>query len=751
MNIKIENARQHNLKNISLSIPRNKVVVFSGVSGSGKSSLVFDTIYAEAQRQYLDSLSVYARKRLPSFSRPNVDEITGLSPAIMIDQKKLGRNLRSTVGTATETYTYLRLLYSRCGQPRIGDSTLFSFNTAEGMCRPCRGLGEKLILNKDRLIDFEKTLNQEAIRHPEYRLGGRRWNILRISRLFDMDKPLKDFTNQELNKLLYSKQIQLTGKDDNGFVQNYSFEGIVTGVKRRRIDKRGLLISSSGRDTRFFEITPCDTCQGSRLNKQARLVKVNHKSLTDLTSMELTDLYEFIKDIDGPVARPIIEKIKELLVNLIDIGVGYLSLNRPVNTLSGGESQRVKMARQLGSNLIEQIYILDEPSIGLHPKDIAHLTSILKRLKEKRNSVLVVEHDPAVIEGANQVIDIGPSAGKLGGQIVFQGSVKELKKCLKSITGRYLNKKSRLSKKSYRQPAGFISIKNAVLHNLKNISVDIPKEVFVCITGVAGSGKSTLINDVFARQQPQVIVIDQSAIGRMNRSNPATYTGILGLIRKEFARGIKKEPSLFSFNSSGACPKCKGLGFKKIDMHFLESVVLACNKCQGQRYKPEVLKLKYRSKNIAEVLKMTAIEGKEFFEHQEIRRRLNLLEDVGLGYLEIGQPLTTLSGGEAQRIKLVSQLHKKGNAYVLDEPTTGLHMADIEKLLKVLNRLVDQGNTVIVIEHNLDIVAQADWIIDLGPGGGNQGGRIIAQGPPREIAKVKRSHTGKYLKNCSYV
>jgi len=743
--IKIKDASQHNLKNISLSIPRNKVVVFSGVSGSGKSSLVFDTIYAEAQRQYLESLSVYARKRLPTFSRPNVDEITGLSPSILIDQKRLGRNLRSTVGTVTEIYTYLRLLYSRCGQPKIGDSTLFSFNTAEGMCPECRGLGEKLTPNRENLIDWEKSLAQGAIQLSEYRVGGRRWSILNVSKLFDMDKPLKDFSEKELDKLLYSKQVQLAATDGNGFIQNYSFEGIVVGVKRMRLDKRGLLISSSGRDKHYFKFSPCDVCQGSRLNQKALTVKINGKSLADLAKMELVDLYQFLKTVKGPVAKPIVEKATDQLLNLIAIGVGYLSLNRPVNTLSGGESQRVKMARQLGSDLIEQIYILDEPSIGLHPKDIAHLTSILKRIKEKKNSVLVVEHDSAVIKMADQVIDIGPGAGKFGGKIVFQGTVNGLKKCQQSLTGQYLEKKSRLAKKSYRQPTGFIPIKNASLHNLKNVSIDIPKGVFVCVTGVAGSGKSTLINDVFAKQHPEVIVVDQTAIGRSNRSNPATYIGVFGLMRNEFARATGQKASLFSFNSDGACPKCKGQGFKKIEMHFLESVVITCDQCQGKRFKDEVLEIKYKGKNMADVLKMTALEAKEYFEGREIKRRLDLLEDVGLDYLEIGQPLTTLSGGEAQRIKLISELRKKGNIYVLDEPTTGLHMADIEKLLKTLNRLVNLGNTVIVIEHNLDVVIQADWIIDLGPEGGEKGGEIIAKGTPLKVVKAKKSYTGQYL------
>ncbi|MFC1790660.1 ATP-binding cassette domain-containing protein [Patescibacteria group bacterium] len=746
MKIKITNAHQNNLKNITLEIPRNQLVVFTGLSGSGKSSLVFDTIYAEAQRQYLESLSSFARKRMPAFSRPEVDGIENLSPVIMIDQKRLGRNLRSTVGTVTEIYTYLRLLYSRCGWPQIGDSTLFSFNTSEGMCPTCRGLGEKLVVNRDRLLDWEKTLNQGAIRHSEYAIGGRRWSILKVSNLFQMEKPLKDFSESEIDKLLFSGPITLTGKNDQGFVQHYSFEGIVTGIKRRRLDKRGLLLSSSDRETKFFKSAPCDDCGGSRLNRRARSVKIKGKTLPELVLLELNDLYPFIKSVSGPLADPIIVKVKESLKHLINIGVGYLSLDRPVNTLSGGESQRVKMARQLGSTLIEQIYILDEPSIGLHPKDMSQLVKILGRLKEKGNTVLVVEHDPQVIEIADQIVDLGPGSGKFGGFLVCQGSVEQLKACEESVTGKWLKKRSNGFKKICRSARGFLRIKNACLHNLKNVSTAIPTGVFVGVTGVAGSGKSTLINDCFARQHPEAIVVDQKAIGRMNRSNPATYIKVFDSIRKEFAHKTGRDPSLFSFNSSGACPKCQGLGFKKIDMNFLESVVVVCSRCQGKRYRDGVLAIRYLGKNIADILQMTALGAREFFESEETRKRLALLSQVGLDYLELGQPLTTLSGGEAQRIKLVSQLYKRGQIYILDEPTTGLHLADIGKLLGVLNSLVDSGNTVIVIEHNLQVIAQCDWLIDLGPGGGDRGGQIVAQGTPKDVAQNKASITGHYLK-----
>jgi excinuclease UvrABC ATPase subunit len=745
--IKIIGAREHNLKNINVEIPRDRFVVFTGVSGSGKSSLVFNTIFAEAQRQFLESLGSYARMHLPKFTRPNVDEIRGMSPAIMIDQKRLGRHPRSTVGTATEIYTYLRLLFSRCGEPNIGDSNLFSFNTPEGACPVCKGLGEELTLNEDALIDWDKSLEEGAIKHSEYRVGGRRWSILQYSGLFDMKKPLKMFGKTELNKLLYSDRIEISGKGAKLFVQRVGFEGIVTSIKRRRLDKRGLL--ATGRDIKYFTLTPCKACGGSRLNKLASSVKVNGRNIAELVSMELTELRAFIRTVKGTLAHPIVQKIDELLSHLIDIGVGYLPLNQSVASLSGGESQRVKIARQLGVDLIGLTYIFDEPSAGLHPRDISHLISILKKLKDGGNSVLVVEHDPAIIESADYVVDLGPGAGRNGGRIVFEGTVDDLKKS-DSVTGKYLLKDVTKTKANRRKPTDFIPIKNANVHNLKNMSVDIPKAVFTCITGVAGSGKSTLINEVFVREHPDAIVVDQSPVGRSVRSNPATYVGVFGLIRKKFAEATGRPEGLFSFNSKGACPKCGGLGFIRIDMHFLESVDVTCDLCDGKRYIPEVLKLKHNGKNVSEVLDMTVSEAREFFEDKEIKRRLNILEDIGLGYLELGQPLDNLSGGEAQRIKLASELHKKGNIYVMDEPTTGLHMADVERLVNVIDALVAAGNTVIVIEHNLDVIKNADWIIDLGPEGGIKGGKIIAEGTPEEVAKVKASHTGQYLGKVLY-
>ncbi len=770
MIIKIRNAQEHNLKHVDVDVPRNQLVVFTGLSGAGKSSLVFDVIYAEAQRQYLESLTTYARQRLPKISRPKADEINGISPAIVIDQKRLGTNPRSTVGTVTEIYTYLRLLFSRYGLPIIGDSNLFSFNNPEGACENCKGLGETLKIDENSLFDWNKSIIQGGIRHSDYRPGGRRANILATSNLFDVDKPLKNFSRQELDKLLYSQRIVMSDKSQ-GFIQNYSFEGVVTGILRRRADRRGLSSSVLGRDHRFFKLYPCNACQGSRLNQRARAVLIKNKNIIELVNMELDDLHEFIKDIDHPLARPIVVKMMEMIGSLKEIGLGYLSLGRSVRTLSGGESQRVKMARQLGCDLVEMLYILDEPTIGLHPRDISQMIVLLKKIRDKGNSVLVVEHDPEVIRAADCVVDIGPYAGEKGGKVIFVGKPSELIINEKSLTGRYLSRNRKNNRHSGEDP-NFMSgddsrirqrrfwtsqndnlhnkqglvISDASANNLKNITISIPTGVLTCITGVAGSGKSSLIFDCFLQQHPQAIVIDQSPIGAMNRGNPATYTGVFDRIRKIFSRATGKNVGLFSFNSIGACEKCQGLGFREIDMHFLSSVTLKCLECEGRRYKKEVLRYLYQGKSIADVLEMTISEAINFFDDEEVVRRLGILKSVGLDYLELGQSLNTLSGGEAQRVKLASELHKNGNIYVLDEPTTGLHMADIERLIVILEQLVVNGNTVIVIEHNLDVVSCANWIIDLGPEGGKKGGEIVAQGTVEDIINCQRSYTGQYLK-----
>ncbi|MDJ0694017.1 excinuclease ABC subunit UvrA [Mastigocoleus sp. MO_188.B34] len=744
-NIVIIGAREHNLKNVSIEIPKYKMIVFTGMSGSGKSSLVFDTVYAEAQRQLLDTFSSYARSRLPKIAKPDVDEIKNLSVAIIVDQKRLSGGSRSTVGTITEIYTYLRLLFSRIGEPLIGESALFSFNSPEGMCSQCQGLGKQIIVDENSLVDMNKSLAEGAIKHPDYKVGSLPIKLIAETNLFDMEKPLKEFTTDKLNQLLHSEKTYLEEHKLNRLYK-ISFEGIITSLKRRYLNKEDTDIKDSNKKAKlsFLQQVPCHECQGTRLNKKALSVKVNDKNIAQLCEMELTELQSFLDSLSGKLVNTIVQAMQNRLQYLIDIGVGYLSLNRTTATLSGGESQRVKMAKQLGCNLVDLIYILDEPSTGLHPRDVSKLLNILKKLRDLGNTVLVVEHDPTIIESADYVIDVGPRAGVNGGQVVFQGIVNELKKA-STITAKCLINQS-MNTSSRRKGSSFLEIDNANLHNLKNVSVKIPKKVFVCVTGVAGSGKSTLINNVLAQKYPKAIKIDQSPVGRSSRSNPATYTKVFDIIRKEFSSATGRDASLFSFNSKGACPRCKGLGVLEVEMHFLESVTMICPICQGKRYQPEILDLKYKGKNISQVLQMTAGEAINFFENREIKRRLKLLEEVGLEYLELGQSLSTLSGGEAQRIKIVSELHNHGNIYIMDEPTTGLHMADIERLIKIINKLVDTGNTVVVIEHNLDVIKSADWIIDLGPEGGSKGGTIIAQGTPEAITKIDKSYTGEYLK-----
>jgi excinuclease UvrABC ATPase subunit len=742
--IRIVGAREHNLKNVTVDIPRDRIVVITGVSGSGKSSLVFDTLYAEAQRQLLETFSAYARGRLPKMSRPNVEEIRNLSPVIVIDQKRLGKNPRSTVGTATEIFTYLRLLYARCGTPRIGESNFFSFNEPAGMCPKCRGLGRELVFDLEALIDDDRSLNEGAIKHRHFAEGRWMWKRVMSCGLFDLDKPLRAFRPEERNLLLFAEKAPLRGHEGNKYY-NLTWEGIVTGIKRRSSGREGEDQGSPAVEGRYFRFAPCALCDGSRLNERARSVKVDGRGLDELAALELTDLRAFLRMIKGPVAAPVVKRAEELVRHLVDIGIGYVSLNQSVTTLSGGESQRIKMARQLGGDLVGLIYVLDEPSIGLHPRDVAHLLAMIEKLRDKGNSVIVVEHDPAVIRAADHIIDIGPGAGRTGGEVVFTGTVERLIRS-GSITGECLRGGARPESVARRTPTGAIRIRNARANNLRNITVDIPTGVFVCVTGVAGSGKSSLIEDVFIREHPEAVVMDQAPVQGSVRSNSATYVEIFGLIRKVFAAATGRSPSLFSFNSAGACPNCKGNGFLRIEMHFLDAVTIPCEVCRGRRYLPEVLGWTYKDRTIADVLAMTVTEAGTFFDQPEIRRRLGTLEDVGLEYLELGQRLDSLSGGEAQRIKLAAELWKKGRIYVMDEPTIGLHLADIGKLLKIIDRLVEAGNTVIVIEHNLDVIRRADWVIDLGPEGGKRGGTIVAQGTPEEIAAVKASHTGRYLR-----
>ncbi len=741
----IKNATTHNLKNISLEIPKNKLVAFTGVSGSGKSSLVFDTIYTESQRQLIETFSSFARARMPKLSKPPVEEIKNISTAIVIDQKRMGTTLRSTVGTATELYTYLRLLFSRCGDKFIGPSFVLGFNHPLGMCPDCKGLGKQIKVDANMLLDKEKTIREGAITHPDHKVGGWNWREMVAVSLFDVDKKIKDFSKKELNDLLYAESIPIEKKHGAG-TYSKRFVGIARRLERLYVNKAKDDLSKARRDAyqKYFVYSDCDSCGGSRINELARSVKVNGKTIPELVNMEFNELYDFLGTVEGDIAKPMVQKMRQILSHLTEIGVGYLSLNRTVATLSGGESQRVKMARQLDCDLVDMMYIMDEPSIGLHQRDINKLIEMLFKLKEKGNSVFVVEHDPALIKCAEHIIDIGPKAGSLGGKIIYSGDYEGLKKS-KGLTAEYLNKTEKAGK-IRKDWADYFEIKNASLHNLKNISTKIPKGVLTCITGVAGSGKSSLINDFFVNEHKEAIIIDQSPVGKSSRSNPATYVGIFDDIRKEFAKETKSHPSLFSFNSKGACPKCKGLGTISYEMHFMDEVKVTCDECNGKRYTEEVLELRYKGKNISEVLGMTINELIDFFEDREIKRKLRILCDVGLDYLQLGQPLSTLSGGECQRIKLASELHKKGNVYVMDEPTTGLHMADIDKLIKIIQNLVENNNTVIVIEHNLDVIKHADWVIDLGPEGGSKGGEILFEGTPEDLVKCKKSYTGKYLR-----
>ncbi len=751
--IDIINARVNNLKNLSVSIPKRQLVVISGVSGSGKSSLLFDTMYTEAQRQLVETFSAFARNRLPKLSRPDVDDIRNLSTAILIDQKKMGHNLRSTVGTATEALTYLRLLYSRMAQPFIGPSYFYSFNHPEGFCPDCHGLGTRIVVDRERLIKPELSLREGAIDHPECRIGGFLWRELLSIELFDPDKKLKDYSEEERRLLLDTEPIPVNKKHGaSTYIKNW--EGLARRLERLRTEKAEGEAAEDAKDAyeRYFRYAPCAVCDGTRLNQRARTSLLRGRHIGELCRLEITELIPFLHALDGDIAVPILRKALHLLENLEHIGVGYLSLERPTASLSGGESQRVKTARQLGCDLTELLYILDEPSAGLHPRDTEKLMDLLIQLRDRGNSVYVVEHDPDIIRLADWVVDMGPRAGIAGGEIVYNGPIAGLE-ASDGVTARQLSAPRRVppSQAAARldprvQTDSFLPLRGASAHNLRGIDIDIPKALFTGVTGVAGSGKSSLIHDCFKAAYPQAIVIDQAPIGRTSRGNLATYTGVFDAIRAIFAAETGQDASLFSFNSRGACPKCSGQGFISAELFFLDAVRTRCDECDGRRYKKEVLEYRYRGKNIDEVLAMSTEEARSFFNHRKINSTLDMLVAVGLDYLKIGQSLSSLSGGEAQRLKIAAELSNSGNIYILDEPTTGLHLEDISKLYALIRKLRDGGNTVIVIEHNLDLIKYADWIIDLGPEGGKNGGRLLYQGPPSGLVTIAASHTGRYLK-----
>lgn len=741
----VKNAHTNNLQHIDINIPKHKLVVFTGVSGSGKSSLLFDTIYTEAQRQLVETFSTFARTRMPKLSRPDVDDIQNLSTAIVIDQKRMGNNLRSTVGTATEINTYLRLLFSRVGKPLIGPSFYFSFNHPEGMCPHCKGLGKQIKIDLDLFLNREWSIRDGAILHPHYKPGSFMWKELVSLDVVDVEKPLKDYSIEELELLLYSEPFAIkNAKEKLSYKRN--FEGIARKLEKAVATRADDETADDAKNayTKFFNYQLCSECNGTRLNERAREVCINGLSIADVCSMELNDVLPYVQAIDDEISRPVLRKAQFLLQQLIEIGVGYLSLDRAVGTLSGGEAQRVKMSKQMDCNLVDMLYVLDEPSIGLHPRDTENLMNILFRLKERGNSVFVVEHDPEIIRAAEWIVDMGPRAGKFGGKVVYNGEPSGLA-ASESITAEYLHRKEKPTFKR-KTVTSFFEIKDASANNLKNVSVKIPKGVLTCVTGVAGSGKSSLIHECFAKKHPEAIVIDQSPIGKSSRANAATFIGVFDFIRKAFAAATKSEASLFSFNSKGACPKCNGQGLVTFELHFLDSVKTLCDECEGKRYHAEVLELKYQGNNIAEVLDMTINQAFNFFEVPKINKHLELLQKVGLGYLKLGQSLSSLSGGEAQRLKIATELKKEGKIYIMDEPTTGLHMSDIDNFYKIVKSLVDNNNTVIIIEHNLDIVKYADWIIDMGPGGGKSGGALLFEGLPEDLVKCEHSVTGRYLK-----
>ncbi len=742
--IVISGARENNLKNVHLRIPKRKITIFTGVSGSGKSSIVFDTIAAESTRLLNENFSMFVRSFLPRVPQPDTDAIENLSMAVIVDQKRLGGGSHSTMGTITDISPILRLLFSRAGQPYVGEPNMFSFNDPQGMCPECNGIGRKLNVDMDKALDMSKSLNEGAIKLPDYKVDGWDWSLVVQSGPFDPDKKLSQYSEEELEKLLYGKAKKVK-MDFAGKAMNVTVEGVIEKFTNKYI-KQDLKAKSERTQKAvapFITEGTCSTCHGSRLSEAALSCKINGCNIAEMSSMEVGQLIRVIREIDIAVAAPIVKSLTERLQHLVDIGLDYLTLDRETDTLSGGESQRIKMVKHLSGSLVDVTYIFDEPSVGLHPRDVHRLNELLQKLRDKGNTVIVVEHDPDVIKVADHIVDVGPHAGSHGGTIVYEGSFQGLLESA-TLTGTHMKRPLQLKHDS-RQPTGKLSIKDATLHNLRNVNVTIPMGVLTVVTGVAGSGKSTLINDVFLSQNPDAIVIDQSAVGVSTRSNPATYTGIMDDVRKAFASANKVNKGLFSFNSKGACENCQGLGVVYTDLAFLESVKLPCEVCGGRRFKEEVLAYKLNGKSIAEVLEMTVERALEFFEQKEIVRKLQAMSDVGLNYITLGQPLSTLSGGECQRIKLASELHKQGSIYVMDEPTTGLHMSDIGQLLTIMNRLVDAGNTVIVIEHNLDVISRADWIIDMGPDGGSNGGEVVFEGTPSQIIHAEQSITGKYL------
>ena len=741
----IRGLSQNNLKNVSLDIPKGKIVVFTGVSGSGKSSIVFDTIAAESQRQMNETYSAFIRGRLPKFDKPKVEVIDNLTPSVIVDQTRLGGNIRSTVGTISDMYSLLRLIFSRIGEPYAGTASYFSFNNPNGMCPSCSGIGKIMTVDVLKRIDDNKSWNEGMADLPAFHPGNWYWKQYAEAGIFPLDKKWKDFSELERNHLLY-------GADYKGGPKlSKKVEGIEAYLNRMLLNRDTSQIKEASvkKIMYLLEEKPCPDCKGRRLNPKSLASKVKGLSIDEMCAMQFDELYELLKTIDDSRVSSVAEALCSSLKRMIDIGLPYLSMDRESSTLSGGEAQRVKLVRYMGSSLTGMTYIFDEPSTGMHPRDVHRMSELLKSLRDKGNTVLVVEHDKDIISIADEVIDVGPLAGKEGGEILFQGSYEKLLES-GTRTGNAMKHNEKINDMP-RTASEYLPVRNANVHNLKNISVDIPLNVLTVVTGVAGSGKSSLIRDVFAKTySDRVIMVDQSPVTATGRSTSATYLGFFDEIRKEMASVNNCDASLFSFNSKGACPSCKGRGFITTELVFMDPVTTLCEDCNGSRYSKEALSYKYKDKNITDILNMSVKDAYEFFkENKKIRKTLEAMLTVGLPYLSLGQPLNTLSGGERQRVKLAKELHGKGNIYILDEPTTGLHAADVAKLMKLFNSLVDKGNTVIIIEHNLDVIKMADYIIDIGPDGGSKGGEVVFTGTPLEMIESSNTITAQYLRKSS--
>ncbi|MEV6042463.1 excinuclease ABC subunit UvrA [Streptomyces xanthochromogenes] len=768
--IRVHGARVNNLKDVSIEIPKRRLTVFTGVSGSGKSSLVFNTIAAESQRLINETYSAFVQGFMPVLGRPEVDVLDGLTTAITVDQQRMGGDPRSTVGTVTDVNAMLRILFSRLGKPHIGPPKAFSFNVASisgagavtvrrggqevkerrsfsitgGMCPRCEGRGSVTDIDLTQLYDDSKSLNEGAFTIPGYTGGGWNSRLYIESGFFDPDKPIRKFTKKELQDLLHREptRMKIAGI-------NMTYEGLIPRVQKSMLSKDTDSMQPHIRAfvERAVTFTTCPDCDGTRLSEGARSSKIKRKNIADLCAMEIRDLAEWVRALKEPSVAPLLATLLETLDSFVEIGLGYLSLDRPSGTLSGGEAQRVKMIRHLGSSLTDVTYVFDEPTIGLHPHDIQRMNDLLLRLRDKGNTVLVVEHKPETIVVADHVVDLGPGAGAGGGTICFEGTVEELR-AGDTITGRHLDDRAGV-KDEVREPTGTLKIRGAKAHNLRNVDVDIPLGVLTVVTGVAGSGKSSLVHGSIPAGEG-VVSVDQGAIRGSRRSNPATYTGLLEPIRKAFAKANDVKPALFSANSEGACPTCNGAGVVYTDLAMMAGVATTCEECDGKRFEASVLDYHFGGRDISEVLAMSVTDAVEFFGSGEAatpaaHRILTRLDDVGLGYLSLGQPLTTLSGGERQRLKLATHMGEKGGVYVLDEPTAGLHLADVEQLLGLLDRLVDSGKSVIVVEHHQAVMAHADWIIDLGPGAGHDGGRIVFEGTPSDLIACRATLTGEHL------